>query len=586
MARRIALVLLLAGTAGFLVVALHRSRPAAGPDLEQTRALGAPDELERHCAELIGDPRIEEVAPDVFVAIGYDLANTIVVRTDAGKVVIDTSLSPVRAREVRVAVDAAVPGPVAAVIFTHSHIDHVGGADVWAGPDTPVWATDRFPHHFFEKYGLFRDIERLRGARQFGSHLPPEALPCSSIGRTIDPEEALQTGAVMPTNTFSGTVAFEIGGVPIELHEAPGETPDQLFVWLPRQRVLMPGDNYYAAFPNLYTIRGDRPRPVEAWIQSLDAMRRLDPEVLVPSHTVPVAGTAAVRKALTDYRDAIQWVRDQVVRGANEGLGPDAIAARTGLPPALAQERGLRELYGQIDWSVKAMYANELGWFDGSPKDLYPLAPDDLARRELALMGGFDRVLDEARAALAGGEPRWALELAGRLDAAAPTGTAADAVDALAVDALHAVGGTVANTNGRAYLLESAWERVHGVPAPTPPTPNHGLVDSIPLSMLFTQMRVRLLPGAAAGVTESVRFDFDDGQTFVVTVRNGVAETVAGEPLPGTPAPVATVTTTPAAWRDLALGRTGPARAIAGGRLEVDDLGAFRAFMDRFDRSL
>ncbi|MCP4871206.1 MAG: MBL fold metallo-hydrolase [Proteobacteria bacterium] len=586
MARRFALVLLLAGTAMVLVIALNRGHPAATPDLEQTRALGAPEDLHQHCSEAIGDPRVEEVAPDVFVAIGYDLANTIVVRTDAGKVVIDTSLSPTRAREVRAAVDAVVPGPVAAVIFTHSHIDHVGGADVWAGPDTAVWATDTFQHHFFEKYGLFREIENIRGARQFGRHLPPEALPCSSIGRTIDVDEALETGAVMPTQTFSGHVAFEIGGVPIELHEAPGETPDQLFVWLPRQRVLMPGDNYYAAFPNLYTIRGDRPRPVEDWINSLDAMRRLDPEVLVPSHTVPVSGTAAVRDALRDYRDAIQWVRDQVVRGANEGLGPDAIAARTGLPPALAQRPGLREWYGQIDWSVKAMYANELGWFDGSAEDLYPLAPDDRAARELALMGGFDRVLGEAQGALADGEPRWALELAGRLDAADPTGPAAEAVDALVVDALHAVGGASGNTNGRAYLLESAWERVHGVPKPAAPTPSDGLVEAIPLSMLFTQMRVRLMPGAAEGVTEAVRFDFDDGQTFVITVRNGVAETVAGEPLPGTPPPTATVTTSPALWRELALGRIGAPRAIATGRLDVDDLRAFRAFMARFDRSL
>jgi len=585
MPRRVALILLLLGSTGFLVVAVRQSRTAS-VEVVQSRALAAPEDLQEHCNEAIGEPRVEEVAPDVFVAIGYDLANTIVIRTDAGKVVIDTSLSPTAAREVRAAVDAVVPGPVAAVIFTHSHLDHVGGADVWAGPDTPVWATERFEHHFFEKYGLFRDIENIRGARQFGRHLPAAAVPCSAIGRTIDFDAAQDTGAVMPTRTFAGSIAFEIGGVAIELVEAPGETPDQLFVWLPQQRVLMPGDNYYAAFPNLYTIRGDRPRPVEEWIGSLDAMRRLDPEVLVPSHTAPVVGRDAVRHALTTYRDAIQWVRDQVVRGANEGLGPDAIAAGTGLPPGLVAEVPLRELYGQIDWSVRAMYGNDLGWFDGSAEHLYPLPPDDLAGRELALMGGFDRVLGEARRALGGGDPRWALDLAARLDDAAPTGPAAEAVDALTIQALEALAATTANTNGRAYLLETAWERAHGTPEPDKPTPNQALIDALPLEMLFTQMRVRLMPGAAEGVLESVRFEFAEGAAFTITVRNGVAEMISGEPLPGTPPPVATVLTDAATWRDLALGRIGAPRALATGRLEVDHLGAFRRFMGRFDRSI
>jgi alkyl sulfatase BDS1-like metallo-beta-lactamase superfamily hydrolase len=585
MFRRFAMILLLVSSAVALAASMARSRTEPVPDLLQTRSLGAPEELKEHCSTAIGDPRVEEAAPGVFVAIGYDLANTIIIRTDVGKVIVDTSLSPARAREVRAAVDAVVPGPVAAVIFTHSHLDHVGGADVWATAETPVWATETFEAHFFEKYGLFREIESIRGARQFGRHLPAEVLPCSSIGRTIDLDAALQTGALMPTNTFAGSVAFEIGGVAIELHEAPGETPDQLFVWLPEQRVLLPGDNYYAAFPNLYTIRGDRPRPVEDWIRSLDAMRRLDPEVLVPSHTAPVVGRDAVRETLTTYRDAIQWVRDQVVRGANEGLGPDAIAARTGLPPALAGRRSLRELYGQIDWSVRAMYSNELGWFDGSAEDLYPLAPDDRARRELALMGGAERVLEEARRAVADGEPRWALDLIARLDAANPAGLDGSAVDALASEALRDLGRSVANTNGRAYLLESAWERTHGTPRPDRPTPSDSLVAAIPLELLFTTLRTRLVPGAAADVWESVRFEFED-RTIVVTVRHGIAEMVYGEPLPGTPEPVATVRTDAATWRQLALGRLGPVRAIATGRMEIDDLGAFRQFMGRFDRSI
>jgi alkyl sulfatase BDS1-like metallo-beta-lactamase superfamily hydrolase len=46
-------------------------------------------------------------------------------------------------------------------------------------------------------------------------------------------------------------------------------------------RVLVSGDNYYHAFPNLYAIRGTTTRDVLSWVASLDAMRALRPEFLV-----------------------------------------------------------------------------------------------------------------------------------------------------------------------------------------------------------------------------------------------------------------------------------------------------------------
>ncbi len=59
-----------------------------------------------------------------------------------------------------------------------------------------------------------------------------------------------------PNKTFLDALRTEICGVRVELVHAPGETNDQLFVWLPERGALMPGDNIYKAFPNLYSIRG------------------------------------------------------------------------------------------------------------------------------------------------------------------------------------------------------------------------------------------------------------------------------------------------------------------------------------------
>ncbi|CAO0824649.1 hypothetical protein DFAR_790005 [Desulfarculales bacterium] len=41
-----------------------------------------------------------------------------------------------------------------------------------------------------------------------------------------------------------------------------------------------------------------------------------------PHHTKPLHGAEEIARTLTDYRNAIQWVRGQVVRRANRGQGP------------------------------------------------------------------------------------------------------------------------------------------------------------------------------------------------------------------------------------------------------------------------
>ncbi len=61
-------------------------------------------------------------AEDVFVAIGYDLANTILIRTSEGHVVVDVGMNPGRARPMRAALEAAAgKAPIHSIIYTHSH---------------------------------------------------------------------------------------------------------------------------------------------------------------------------------------------------------------------------------------------------------------------------------------------------------------------------------------------------------------------------------------------------------------------------------------------------------------------------------
>src|SRR3546814_11027429 len=116
---------------------------------------------------------------------------------------------------------------------------------------------------------------------------------------------------------------------------------------LRERHVLLSGDNFYRSLPNLYTIRGTSYRDPRAWADSIDKLRALHADVLVPSHTRPLSGAADIEPALTDYRDAIRYVYDQTIRQINQGRTPDEIAARTA--ERTGRQAGLRT--GHSRWS-------------------------------------------------------------------------------------------------------------------------------------------------------------------------------------------------------------------------------------------
>ena len=108
------------------------------------------------------------------------------------------------------------------------------------------------------------------------------------FGRVTPPS---RDGYLPPTRTFDGdALPLTIAGIRVELLYTPGETTDTIAVWLPDQRVVMPGDNFLRTFPNVAPIRGARLRSPEVWVSSLDKVLALKPEHVVPSHTRPVLG--------------------------------------------------------------------------------------------------------------------------------------------------------------------------------------------------------------------------------------------------------------------------------------------------------
>ncbi|MEW5785885.1 MAG: alkyl sulfatase dimerization domain-containing protein [Bacillota bacterium] len=511
--------------------------------------------------------RVEKVTDGVYVAVGYALANSIMIDTGDGRIIVDTTESLEAAREIRAEFDRISNGPVVAVIYTHGHPDHVIGTMgfIESGEgDTAVIAHETTNHFLSGQFGLLQPVLNQRGIRQFGSYLPDEYSTVIGIGPCLRFDHEKAVPFVFPNRVFADEMTLEVGGEVLHLMHAPGETDDQIMIWMPAKRVLLCGDNYYPAFPNLYTIRGTSPRPVLRWINSLDMMRLLGAEFLVPSHAEPVYGATRIYELLTAYRDAIQYIHDAVVRGANEGKTPAQLVEEIALPPHLADRPELLELYGQVSWSVRAIYDGYLGWFDGNAVNLEPLSSRERAGNIAGLAGGVDKLVEAARAALQEEEYQWAAELADMiliLDQDSAEGRE------IKIEALMKMGEATYNTNARLYYITAAMELAGALDTASRIGVDAEMARVIPLSMIFEHMTIKLDPEAAADVEMAAVFNITDtGEVYSIIVRRGVAE------LRCHPVVDADLVINVAAqvWKEVALGVSNPLTALATGKIKVE----------------
>ena len=481
-----------------------------------------PDDLIAHTSEFRKE--VIEVTEGVHVAIGYALANAILVEGENSNIIIDTTGTIETAREVKALFDEINSNPIEAIIYTHNHGDHTYGASVFAEDSNPdIYAHDSTEEYLSRVIGIIRPIISARSNRMFGNSLPKSEVENNGIGPFLEiGRDGRQPGLLYPTKTFSDKIKFDIGGVKVELYHAPGETNDQLFVWLPEKKALFPGDNFYKTFPNLYTIRGTPYRDLAGWVNSIDMMRYLQPEFLIPSHTRPLVGQDNINKILTTYRDGIQFVHDQTVRLMNLGLGPDDIAETLVLPKHLGDSPFLKEFYGSPEWSAKNVFSGYLGWFNGNPSSLKPLPQIVEAENFIKLAGDWDSLFATAETAYSNGEFQWSLQLTDYLLKSKPDDTQAKL---LRQSSLVALGNKESNPNSRYYYLSSAAELDKDYRPNDILLPNIEVIKKYPIESFMETLKVNVIPEKSIDKNIQLLFTFTNStKSFSVFLRKGVLE--------------------------------------------------------------
>ena len=459
----------------------------------------------------------------IHFAIGFGIANSIMVEGENGNIIIDAADSVYEAEQIYSLFSEKNNNPVKAIIYTHNHGDHTFGAAYYVKSQNEkpqIIAHEDTDYYVQRIMGILNPIITSRSTRMFGTSLPEKDVINVGIGPNLSVSKS-PTGYVRPDTTFSDTLKLNIEGIELELYHAPGETNDQIFVWLPKHKALMPGDNIYKTFPNLYTIRGTTHRDVKGWIDSIDHMKTFEPEYLFPSHTKPIIGKETIQDALNIYRDAIQYIHDQTIRLMNQGLYPDEIAEIVKLPKEIAKSPYLYEFYGTVRWSVKSIFNGYLGWFSGNPSELDPLSRREKALRISDLAGGNEMLIEKLRFAVKEKDMQWALELS---DYLISLDLFTDEVKELRIEALIYEGSRSSNPNKRNYFLTSAFELNGNVEdISLLDRTSEDLLHHISIDTLFDVLSTRFNPEEEFDNNYKVCFSFSSGIQKNITIRNKVA---------------------------------------------------------------
>jgi glyoxylase-like metal-dependent hydrolase (beta-lactamase superfamily II) len=271
----------------------------------------------RGLSVVLGLYSVQEVKPKVFVWIPDDVidqecdpnftraATAGFTLTAHGVAVVDTSNSPMHARDLLFEIRRRTDLPIQYVINTSAAADHMLGNEVFTDEQATLISTRAAQEEMFEyRQELFAREHGEQGfrlqARMRGFHVTPS------------------------TKTFDEKMTLNMGDQEIRITSLirSGTSPDEAVVYLPSAKTLFLGelyDNKY--FPRVGS------RDVHRWIEVLRQVEGWDVDTYVPGHGAPGS-----KKDLVDFRKFLEWLVAQVDMRLKQGQTPEQVQRSLWLP--------------------------------------------------------------------------------------------------------------------------------------------------------------------------------------------------------------------------------------------------------------
>ena len=318
--------------------------------------------------------------------------------------------------------------PFNALVYTHGHVDHVGGSVAFGanaaalGHQAPRVIGHINVQQRFDRYRYTNDWNVAINARQFGgirgdvNSIMNDLRPADGAPRLSDfiPHNTLDT-----TDVVDKFASMKFGDTEVEFHHGRGETDDHLWSWFPEKKWIASGDFVIWNFPNAGNPQKVQRWPIE-WAAALRDMIAKGPELLLPAHGLPIAGKERIARVLDEIATALENLVRDVVTMMNAGETLNTIIHTVRVPEATLGKPYLRPLYDEPEFVVRNIWRLFGGWWDGAPSRLKP-SPDEVLAIELAsLSGGADVLMRRAAELAASGDLRLACHLADFAGWAAP----------------------------------------------------------------------------------------------------------------------------------------------------------------------
>jgi alkyl sulfatase BDS1-like metallo-beta-lactamase superfamily hydrolase len=556
----------------------HEAPPTVNPSLWRQAQLNAINGLFK-------------VTDGIYQVRDFSSANMTIVEGATGLIVIDTLSTPGAAHEALDLYFAHRPRkPVIAIIYSHSHVDHYGGASGVVSPadvavgKTKIIAPVGFMEAITGESVVAGTLTARRTQYQFGTPLPRgergtvdagdgkiESRGTSGVGPIIPPSETIQRP--VETRTFDGvTFIFQLA--------LDSEAPSEMLIYLPQSYVLDMAEDATHTLHNLLPFRGTAVRDANRWSQYLNTALDefgADAQVMIAQHEWPVWGNERVRARLASQRDLYKYVHDQTIRMMNQGLGPTEIAEALTMPPGLENDWSARGYYGTLSHNSKSVYQRYIGWYDGNPATLNRLPRVEEAKKYLEYMGGSAAVIARARDDFRAGRYRWVVEVLNQVVFADPSNEEARG---LAADVFEQLGYLAESAMWRNAYLLGAQELRSGVRggARSVPGISAEMLHAMPISQTFDYLGTRIDGPRAGRANIVINWRFTDTrESLASTLEHGALTSIAGKTAPNA---ATTVTTTRPVFESVILERRTLADAIEHG--EITTIGDAKAVSDLF----
>jgi glyoxylase-like metal-dependent hydrolase (beta-lactamase superfamily II) len=220
---------------------------------------------------------------------------------------------------------------LAAILVTHVHLDHAGGAGYLAEacPNADVYVHEIGAPHLVDPERLVEGTKEAVGD-QWQHYVEPKPLPKDRIVELEDGDEV------------------DLGSRTLTAHHAPGHAPHQVVYEDHADDAVFAADAAGIWVPSQDRVRETSPPPnfdLEQAITDVELIRRLDPDVLLYAHFGP--GPEDVDAVLRQYeqvlRDWVETVKHEAVERGSEEAAIDHLSATTTVDEVWGEQKASEE---------------------------------------------------------------------------------------------------------------------------------------------------------------------------------------------------------------------------------------------------